>query len=342
MRLGPDKLAGALGKNLAPLYVIAGDEPLIADECREAIRSAARRMRDAERDSLVAERGFDWSGFKAGLQNLSLFATYRLIELRIPTGRPGDDGATTLGELCVKPPPDTTIVVSLPKLDGSAARTKWATRLMEAAVWIEVRTPEGDELGRWLRKRLERAGLNAADDAIDELLRRVEGNLLAAQQEIDKLALLAPQGRVSAETVRNSVADGARFDVYDLAEAALDGDTGRALRVLGGLEREGTAAALVLWCLVRESLTLAELLGRIEQGDAPERAMRAAGVWRSREEHYRRAISRHRPEDAARLLRTAARAEQIVKGARHGSAQRAVTELTLALSGAALAGAETA
>jgi DNA polymerase-3 subunit delta len=342
MRLAPDRLATALGKTLAPLYVIAGDEPLIADECRAAIRAAARKTRNAERESLVAERNFDWNEFTAGLQNLSLFASYRLIELRIPTGKPGDAGAAALGEVCARPPPDTTIVVSLPKLDGASARTKWATRLTEVAVWIEVRTPEGEELRRWLRGRLERASLSADEEAIEALALRVEGNLLAAQQEIDKLALLAPQGRVSAETVRDSVADGARFDVYELADAALLGDAGRALRVLGGLEREGSPAALVLWSLTREAMTLAEVLSRMGQGDSPERALHAAGVWRRREELYRRAILNRRPADAPRLLRAAARADQVLKGARYGNAQRAVAELTLALAGSPLAAAETA
>jgi DNA polymerase-3 subunit delta len=342
MRIAADRLAASLTRNLGPLYVIAGDEPLIADECREAIRAAACGARNGERHSHVAERGFDWAEFSAGLQNLSLFATYRLIELRIPTGKPGDAGAAALVGICAKPPADTTIVVSLPALDSASARTKWATRLMEAACWVEVRTPGPEQLRQWLTRRLEGAQLSADADAIDALMLRTEGNLLAARQEIDKLALLAPTGRVSAETVRDSVADGARFDVYELADAALLGDANRALRVLGGLEREGTAAALILWSLVRETLTLAEILARMAQGDSEERALQAAGVWRRREELYRRALRNRRPAEAPRLLQAAARADQVLKGARHGDTHRAVTELTLTLAGSDFAAVETA
>jgi DNA polymerase-3 subunit delta len=342
MRLPPDRLAASLSRNLAPIYVVAGDEPLMADECREAIRAVARKTRNAERDSLIAERGFNWDEFSAGLQNLSLFAAYRLIELRIPTGKPGDAGAATLGELCEKPPADTTIIVSLPALDSSSARTKWVTRLQETAVWIDVRAPNPEELRQWLQRRLERAELRADSEALEELMLRVEGNLLAAQQEIDKLALLAPNGVVNAATVRESVADGARFDIYELADAALCGDANRALRVLGGLESEGTAAALVLWSLVRESLTLADVLARIDQGASPERALQAAGVWRKREESYRRALRNRRSGQAPTLLRAAAHADQILKGGRHGNPQRAITELTLALAGADFVAAETA
>ena len=342
MKVSPDALAADLRKNLAPIYVVAGDEPLLADECIAMIRAAAEKSGCSERDLQVAERSFDWQAFSAGLRNLSLFASRRLVQLRLPTGKPGDAGSKFLVEICERPPPDMVLVIVLPALDGAAKRSKWATALAQHARWIEVRPPARGELGAWLTRRLQQAGLTAEPEALEALAARVEGNLLAAKQEIDKLALLAPQGRITADMVRDAVADGARFDVFELADAALSGDAAGAIRILDGLERDGTAATLVLWSLVREVNALADVVMRMDQGRSVDQALADAGIWRSRQEVYRRAARDRKPGDAARLVRYAARAEQIVKGVRSGDPWRALVEVTLALSRTRLAVAETA
>lgn len=342
MKVSPDTLAADLRKNLAPIYVVAGDEPLLADECLALIHTAGEKSGCNERDLQVAERGFDWQAFGAGLQNLSLFASRRLVQLRLPTGKPGDAGSKFLLQACERPLPDTVLIIVLPALDGATKRSKWATALASSAVWIDVRPPARSELGAWLTRRLQRAGLTAEPEALETLAARVEGNLLAAKQEIDKLALLAPQGRITADTVRDAVADGARFDVFELADAALNGDAAGAIRILDGLEREGTAATLVLWSLVREVNALADVVTRMDQGRSVDQALADAGVWRSRHEVYRRAARDRKPADAASLVRHTARAEQILKGARSGDPWRALVEVTLALARAQLAVAETA
>lgn len=335
MKLPAHKLAAQVARGLAPLYVLAGDEPLLVDEALAVIRSSALQGGGCERESHVAERGFDWDAFAGGLQHLSLFASRRLVELRLPTGKPGDAGARFLTELAAQPDTGNVIVVLLPALDGTTARSKWASALAEAAVWVEPRAPRREDLPAWLAGRCRQAGLTVDEGALDVLAARVEGNLLAARQEIDKLALLAPAGTVTAETMRQLVADGARFDVFQLTDAALTGDLPRALRVLGGLQREGEPEVLVLWSLVREVLTLADVVARVEQGAGIDRDLEGARVWRTRQDAMRRAAQGRTSREAAWLVRSAARAEQVVKGARPGGEPwKALTELVLAIAGA--------
>ena len=341
MKLNPRQLPSHLAAGVAPLYLVSGDEPLLVDETLDEIRAAARKSGCTERQSYVAERGFDWDDLRGSLANLSLFAERQLLELRLPTGKPGEAGARQLSAFAADPSPDKVLIVITPGLTGSAARSKWVSNLAEAGVWIPLRAPDRDALPGWLAGRLRRAGLGCEPEALELLAARVEGNLLAAKQEIDKLVLLAADGRVTSEAVRAAVADGARFDVFQLADAALAGDANRAIRILRHLEQEGTGATLVLWSLVREITLLAEIGHRLAQGEAPGRAMTAAGVWRSRESLVSGALRRCGPGASRRLLDQACLADRVVKGARPGQAWAALLELTLGLAGVTALAAET-
>jgi DNA polymerase-3 subunit delta len=342
MKLTLDKLAAHLGRGTGPLYVIAGDEPLLMDEALGLIRDAVRRAGCGEREIHVAERGFNWDAFAAGLQNLSLFASRRFVELRLPTGKPGDAGARYLTTLADQPDSGNLVVIVLPGLDSATTRSKWATALAGAAVWVEVRSPRREQLPEWLRRRVGRAGLTIDDEALDLLAARVEGNLLAAQQEIDKLALLLPDGRVTAGAIRDSVADGARFDVFQLSDAALSGDAGRAVRILHGLQREGAAEVLVLWSLARDIISLADIVLRVAQGHTVEQALADSGAWRSRHDLFRQAARARSVTEVSRLVAGAARADQILKGARDGQSWNALLEVVLGLARAPLLRAATA
>jgi DNA polymerase-3 subunit delta len=314
---------------------------LLVDEALALIRD--RALTDGgEREAHVVERSFDWDAFGAGLQNMSLFASRRLVELRLPTGKPGDAGARFLTALSAQPETGNVIVLIMPALDAAVARSKWATVLAEAGIWVELRTPRREQLPGWLRQRLKQADLSVDDEALDMLAARVEGNLLAAKQEIDKLTLLVSNGRVTAGAIRDAVADGARFDIFQLTDAALARETGRAMRILAGLQREGEPAVLVLWSLVREILCLADIVARAQQGRGIDQAINDARLWRSRQESFRRAARGRTRRDVGRLVRSAAYADQIVKGARPGDPWKALTELVLELSGARFILAETA
>ena len=341
MKCTPERLPAQLQKSLAPLYVLCGDEPLLADEAAELVRAAAKAAGCGERELVIAERSFDWAAFGADLNGLSLFASRRYIEVRLSTGKPGDAGARFLTTLARDPGKDNVIVVVLPALDYQATKTAWATALADGAVWVDLKTPGREALPAWLARRLRAGGLEADDDALDLLAARVEGNLLAAKQEIDKLLLLSEGGRLTAERVRGDVADGARFDIFQLCDAALRRDTPRTIRILAALEREGEPDVLVLWALSRDIQTLADLAARAAQGRGIDQAMAEMKLWRSRQEQFRHALKGRRPKDVQALVCHAACADQILKGARRGSRWGALNELALTLSGAAVPLAET-
>lgn len=342
MRLDPRQLPAKLRAGLAPIYLLSGDEPLLLDEARDAIHQATRKAGFGAREHYVVERGFDWDVLQRSLDNLSLFADSQLVELRLPTGKPGEKGARRLVALAANPPPDKVVVVITPALTGSAAKAKWVKSLADAGVWVPVRAPEAGELPGWLAGRLRAVGLEPDAEAVALLAARVEGNLLAAKQEIDKLVLLVRDGRVDVEAVRTAVADGARYDVFQFADAALAGDGPRAARILRHLEREGVAATLLLWSLVREILTLRAVAHRAGRGESLGRALAASGVWRSREALVGGAARRLGGKGARQLLHQAAVADLVVKGARPGQPWHALLELSLALAGSQALQAETA
>ena len=349
MKLKPEQLreqllgqpAATPPRPLAPVYLVSGDEPLLVNEVVDALRAAALSRGCEERDSHVVERGFSWEAVSTSLRNLSLFSTGKLVEIRLPTPTPGDEGSRQMRQLASRPADGNTLVIVTPALTRKIAESAWASALAAAGVWVETRVPRLAELPAWIGQRFRVAGLSCEPEGLELLAGRVEGNLLAAQQEIDKLALLHPTGTaLTTAQIRAAVADGARFDVFQLGDAALAGDVERAVRVLGGLRGEGTAAPLVLWSLVREALVLVDAGVRASREGSPLKAVQGAGVWPSRTELYLRALRNHKPGGLRRLLRMAGRADQIVKGARPGEPWNALLELTLALAGHPLRGAE--
>jgi DNA polymerase-3 subunit delta len=324
-----------------PVYLVTGDEPLLVNEVIDVLRAAAVAAGCEERESHVADRSFDWDEVSASLRSLSLFATGKLVEIRLPTAAPGDEGSRALRALAGRGADGNVVVVITPAFNRKVAESAWVAALADAGAWVETRPPDIEDLPDWIRRRLRAAGLDADDEGVELLAARVEGNLLAAQQEIAKLALLHEPGTVlDADRVRAAVADGARFDVFQLADAALGGDAPRALRILAGLRDEGTAPPLVCWALLREALVLVDAGVHASREGSTARGVQAAGVWRSRTDLYMQALRHHKPVRLRRLLRMAGQAEQIVKGARPGDAWNALLELTLALAGRPLKGAE--
>jgi DNA polymerase-3 subunit delta len=333
VKLTAPQLASHLSSGVAPFYLVSGDEPLLVGETLDSIRKAAAKEDYTDREIQVAERGFDWADFEGGLQNLSLFSTRRFVELRLPTGKPGDKGARFLTALADDPKPDTVIVVSTPALDSKTTKSKWVSALARKGVWIALRRPDSASMPAWIAARLKKTGLTSDSEALELLAARVEGNLLAAKQEIDKLILLVGEGRVTVDMVRASVADGARFDVFQLTDAALAGDSARAARILLSLEKEGIAAPLVMWSLAREIKVVTDVVYRRESGVSAGKAMIDAGVWRSRQNLIGRAARSFDLKAAKKLVAKACDTDRIVKGARRGQPWNAMMELTFALAG---------
>ncbi|MGI9291091.1 MAG: DNA polymerase III subunit delta [Gammaproteobacteria bacterium] len=332
MKLTADKLKQQLSKGLSPIYFVTGDEPLLVGEVTDVIRSCAREHGYDERESHSADARFDWSSLLGGLDNLSLFASKKIIEVRLVTGKPGREGGAALCDLVANPPADTLFIITAPKLDGSSAKTKWAKTLEQDAVRLDLRSPSPDQLPGWLSDRMRQAGLDCDAEGLEILAARVEGNLMAAQQEINKLQLLVGEGRVTGDMVRRSVADGARFDVFQLADAAVGQDAGRAVRILYGLRKEGVAPALVTWALAREASQLITLWTKVDQGTPPGRAMSEARVWQNRQGLFSRALASHNERSIRELTDRAALTDRVIKGAAPGQPWNALLELIFSMA----------
>ena len=314
MKLPLNNLASQLQKSLSPCYLVSGDETLLVDEALDTIREAARQNGFGTRELHIAMRGFNWNELVAASGNLSLFSEKRIIELRIPTGKPGRDGSACIAEITERLADDTLFIVVSPKLDKRAAAAKWVKALDAAGAFIEIWPVSQRELPGWIDARMRARGLTPNREAVRLIADRVEGNLLAAQQEIEKLRLLCGDGPISAAEVENAVADSSRFDVYKLVDAAVGGDAARALRILDNVKSEGTEAPIVIWALTRELRSLVTLAEYVQSGMDLSGALRKGGVWRSRQGIVRNCISRHRLQGLYRLMKIARRADGAAKG----------------------------
>lgn len=318
MKLTPERLAQHLRRELAPIYLVGGDEPLLVQEAADAIRSAARERGFDEREVLFAEAGFDWQALSAEAANMSLFASRRLLELRLTGARPGDTGAQVLIRHASRPPEDVVLLVILGAVDAAARNSKWYKAVDAAGVVVQAWPVGPREFPRWLAARLQAHGMTATAEARELLVQRTEGNLLAAKQEVEKLAISHRGGSIDTDIVLDSVADSARFDVFGVCEAALLADLPRVMRQLRGLQAEGTEPALMLWALVRDLRLAAQLTARVEKGVPLTKAMADMRVWERRKPVFQQAISRRPAAQWRRLLLHAGRAEWVVKGAAPG------------------------
>jgi len=249
VQLRAEQLEGHLAKSLAGVYAIHGDEPLLALEAADAVRAAARKSGFTERVVLDPGRGFDWSEFTHAAQSLSLFAEKKIVELRLASGKPGTQGGEAIAGYCAQPAADLLLLVSLPRVDRTTQSSAWFGALGRAGVMVDVWPVERARLPAWIAERLARQRQSAPREVLEFLAERVEGNLLAAHQEVRKLALVAPEGELTLETVQDAVSNVARYDPYIAAEALLAGDLGRYARVIEGLRGEGEAAPFVLFAL---------------------------------------------------------------------------------------------
>ncbi|MET1078690.1 MAG: DNA polymerase III subunit delta [Pseudomonas sp.] len=341
MKLNPAQLAKHLQGALSPVYVVSGDEHLLCQEACDAIRAATRQQGFSERQVFNADPSFDWGSLLQAGASLSLFADKRLLELRVPSGKPGDKGTAALLHYLARPAEDTVLLISLPKLDGSTQKTKWAKALIDGAdaVFLQIWPVETTQLPQWIRQRLAQAGLAASAAAVELIAARVEGNLLAAAQEIEKLKLLASAGQVDVDTVQAAVADSARFDVFGLIDAALNGEASHALRMLEGLRGEGVETAVILWALAREVRLLASLAQQYSQGVPLEKAFSQARppVWDKRRPLVSKALQRHSAARWQQLLMDAQRIDAQIKGQAIGDPWISLSRLSLMIAGQRLA-----
>ncbi len=314
MRLYPEKLAGHLKSECLPVYLIAGDEDLLVQECCDQVRAAARAAGCSDREVLDVGKDFDWQALLHCATDMSLFGDRKLIELRLPSGKPGAEGSKAINEYLDRSSGDDVLLVVSGKIDQASQKSKWFKALDKAGAFVLLWEVKPAELPRWLRQRLKGAGLEVDDDALALLAERVQGNLLAAVQEVEKLKLLAPGQHVDLETVTGAVLDNARYNLFAMVDAALQGDATTSLRMLHGLRGEGTEPAVALWALLREIRSLYELQVACEQGQPLARALQAKRVWQSRAPLVEAALRRHSLASLGALLRRATAVDGSIKG----------------------------
>jgi DNA polymerase-3 subunit delta len=319
MQLRPDALDAHLAKPLAPLYVITSDEHLLALEAADKIRKAARTQGFSEREVLTVERNFKWGELLAASQSQSLFGDKKLIELRLPTGKPGKDGGQALQQYAAavsQVGSDTVTIITLPKLDWATQKSAWVGALQQTGVYLDIALVERAQLPAWIGIRLAAQQQSAERRSVDFIADRVEGNLLAAHQEIQKLGLLHPPGALSFEQIQDAVLNVARYDVFKLNEAMLGGDTVRLVRMVEGLKGEGEALPLVLWAVSEEIRTLLKLQAGIEQGRALGQLLKEYRIWGPREKLMQPALRRLSLKTLEAALQEAAQVDKMIKGLR--------------------------
>ena len=333
MQVRPEQLAGRLERGLEPVYLVSGDEPLQFNESLDAIRAAARRHGFTERTVLDAETGFDWSRLAEAASSLSLFAERRLIELRLPSGRPGTEGARALAAFASAPADDVVLLVGTGRLDARTKRSEWFRALERAGASIEVWTKERSALPAWLRDRARASGLSASPDALEELADRCEGNLAYGAQTIERLALLVSGGRIELGDVLDGAAHGARFTSFDLVDATLAGNPARALQVLAGLAAEGEAPPAVIGALAWQVRTVVRIGRELERGARLDDALRPFPAWRRRRGLVGAALKRRGSGAWGERLADLAHLDEVSKGAVAGDAWDGLRRLVLDFCG---------
>jgi DNA polymerase-3 subunit delta len=339
MKIKPEQLSRTLSSQNLPLYWLSGDEPLLMIEAADLIRSQYREKGYTEREILNVDKSFDWGHFLQSTGNLSLFAEKKIIELRLTTAKMEDAGKKAIQHYLSELNPDYLILMSGPKLDAATLKTKWFTEIEKHGAFVQIWPIKTEELSSWLEQRLLREGIQADSEAVHLLVDKVEGNLLAAMQEIEKLKLLSFDTgentiRLDAKTVMQVVADSSRYNVYQLIDAALLGDVSRAQKMLAGLKNEGIFPLIILAALCRELRTLLPMLEKKSEGQGVNAIIQSGRVWFNRKQAVTAALARLDTQSVWKLLDHSRLIDQSIKGLSRANPWIGLSLLLLQLSGA--------
>ncbi|MDP1596582.1 MAG: DNA polymerase III subunit delta [Methylotenera sp.] len=332
MRLAQAQLETHLKQGLQPLYVLVGDEPLAQRECLDAIRAAARTQGFDERNSLTVERNFNWQQIQSFGQSISLFSSRRLLEINIPNGKPGIEGSKALQALAAKALPDTTVVIILPTLERDAKNSAWFAALDTKSQTITLNEIDAANLPKWIANRLAQQGQHTSVQTLAFLAHQVEGNLLAANQEVQKLGLLYPQGELSDTTVREAVLNVSRYDAFQLGEAVLAGDAERTVRILQGLQDEGENAVAVMNPLLWVLRPLLRIKQAEMRGENLTSAMTNARIYGDKQALVKRALARLSLRQLEATLQKLADIDKTAKGVMLGDAWLEISRLCFGLA----------
>lgn len=332
MQLAPAQLKQHLSKGLAPLYVLTGDEALAQSECLDAIRHAARQDGAEERANFIVERSFNWQSIQQFGQERSLFASKRILEISIPSGKPGVEGGKALAALAENPIPDTTTVIIMPALAREAKKSVWFTKLQSGATVIEVHDISPAQLPQWIAKRLALQEQQTDEASLAFMAHQVEGNMLAAHQEIQKLNLLYPKGTLTAEEISTAVLNVSRYDAFQLGEAVLAGDPERTSRILQGLQDEGEQPVAVMNPLIWVLRPLVRVKRAQARGESINSAMTSARIYGNRQQQTQRALSRLSLRQLEAALQKLCDIDRIAKGIMIGDAWLELSRLCFGLA----------
>ena len=329
MRIKPEQLTAELKKGLKPIYVVAGDEPLQLGEMADVIRKAARLAGYDNREVISVDANFEWNQLAFLADSMSIFSDKKIIDLRLPSGAPGIEGAKALVSYCGRLQEDNLLLITAGKLASSALKSRWFEALDKQGVVIQVWPLEGQDLINWLQQRLRQRGLSAESDGLRLLASRVEGNLLAAAQEIEKLYVLYGAGSLNQQQILDVVADNSRYDVFKLIDSALSDREDRIVKILSGLRGEGIAAPIVLWALTREARSLIKIKWAIIGVQSRDVAYRNNQIWDKRKQIVTHALNRLSDKDLTSILVSGAKADRQIKGQQSGDAWETLREICL-------------
>ena len=331
MRLAEAQLSSHLAQGLKPLYLLIGDEPLAQRENLDAIRSVANAQ-GYERTSLIVERNFNWQQIQAFGQSNSLFSSLRLLEINIPSGKPGVEGGKALQALANQRMPDTTVLIILPTLERESKNSVWFTALEKQAITLNFNDVDAANLPQWIAARLAKQQQRVSNETLHFLAHQVEGNLLAANQEVQKLGLLCPEGELSDELVREAVLKVSRYDAFQLGEAVLAGDASRTVRILQGLQDEGEQALAVMNPLLWVLRPLVRIKHAEMRGENVMSAMTNARIYGDRQSLVKRAMGRLSLRQLEAALQKLADIDKIAKGVMLGDAWLEISRLCFGLA----------
>ncbi len=334
MKLAPQQLTNTLQKKLGAIYWVHGDETLLTQEACDQIRSAAHTQGFTDRQLFHVDSGFNWETLQFAANSLSLFSQKELLEVRLNNLKMTEAGKSTLENYASNPPADKILLIRTSKLSAAVQNSKYFKALDKAGFNVQIWPITRQYLPGWIKQRLQKQELTTDTDGIQVLVDRSEGNLLFAAQAVEKLYLLHGKGQLSAEQIAHAIADSARFNVFDLVDATLQGNK-RALRIIIGLQQEGSEPTLVLWALCRELRGLANMRASMDQGQSAANAMQTYKVWDKRKPLTQQALSRHNTAQLQTLLVKASHVDRMIKGAAKGNVWDELQRMTLRLAGLA-------
>ncbi len=340
MKINPNQLQAQLQQGLSPVYLVAGDDPLLVQEARDKIVQHAQNLGYSERQSFQAGTDFNWDTLLAEISSQSLFSSKTIIELRIPSGKPGKIGSAAIETFLDNIPRDKMLLIIAPKLDATQQKTKWLKAIEKKGVYLPIWPIEKSNLPGWIKQRLQREGLRASPEGVGILADQTQGNLLACDQEITKLRLLYGEKQLSPEEINEAIGDHARFDLYQLIDQALLGDSESSVRILSQLQESGIEPILILWSITREIRQLIQLNSLMTRGETFDNACNKLFVWKTRQPLYQKALRRLTQPALTQALQQASEIDLKIKGLQPGNVWLALNELTLSLAGTTLATSE--